>query len=714
MSARGGVRQETTPVTMFVGAVVLAGAAAIYALIQAGPVWIIEGRWLELALFALLVCVCEVKPVTVARAGGIQEVVASVTFSFAIFLTFGPLPAIIAQALASLIGDVAGKKHALKIAFNVAQYVLAWSLAGLLFQAVMGRRTLVSGTEFTWRWGAALVVAGATYFLCNSALVGAIIALSTRSSLAHHVSGMITREASSDVVLLALSPILIVAAERSLILLPVLLLPVLAVYRSALLSAEKEHQAMHDALTDLPNRLQFAEVIGRRFENARSKSTRGAVLLIDLDRFKEVNDTLGHQTGDALLCQIGPRIQTILPDGGVVARLGGDEFAVMVPDVGTDDAVRIGQAIVGVLEPPFRLDDFNLEVQASIGIAIFPDHGTSADALIKHADIAMYFAKGRNSGIEIYDAEHDQNSRRRLSLLSELRTALGNGEVVLYYQPKLHLSTGTVIGVEALVRWHHPSLGLIPPAEFVPFAEHTGLIRPLTSFVLRSAVTQARSWLDAGIETAIGVNLSARSLHDGAISNEVAHLLAEFSLPADRLQFEITESSIMADPARARRVLGDLDAMGLHLSIDDFGTGYSSLSYLQGLPVSEVKIDMSFVTNVLENPRDRVIVRSTIDLARHLGLRSTAEGIESAAAQDWLRQAGCDQGQGFHIAPPMSSDDATAWLSDPAHPVSLPTSERHEIARVPPNAITTGDDQGAGESQWSQGDTGRPTNAPIQ
>ncbi|MEP7114542.1 MAG: EAL domain-containing protein, partial [Ilumatobacteraceae bacterium] len=515
--------------------------------------------------------------------------------------------------------------------------------------------------------------------------VGVIIALTTRSSLWHGVTGMISREASSDVVLLALSPIVIVAAERSLVLLPVLLVPVLAVYRSALLSAEKEHQAMHDALTDLPNRLQFSEVIERRFENARSKSTCGAVLLIDLDRFKEVNDTLGHPTGDALLCQIGPRIQPILPVGGVVARLGGDEFAVVVPDVTADDALRIGETIVGVLEPPFRLDEFNLEVQASIGIAIFPDHGTSADELIKHADSAMYFAKGRNSGIEIYDAEHDQNSRRRLSLLSELRTALVKGEVVLYYQPKLDLSTGTVIGVEALVRWHHPLFGLIPPAEFVPFAEHTGLIRPLTSFVMRTAVTQARAWLDSGIDTAIAVNLSARSLHDGAISKEVADLLLEFSLPPNRLQLEITESSIMADPARAKRVLEDLDGMGLHLCIDDFGTGYSSLSYLQDLPVREVKIDMSFVTHVLDNPRDRVIVRSTIDLARHLGLKSTAEGIESAAAQEWLQLAGCDQGQGFYIAPPMPAHDVTMWLSDAAHPLSSPNGERLAIASVPPS-----------------------------
>src|SRR4051794_24055280 len=693
VSRRSGLREETVPVTIFVCGVILAAAAALTALIYSGPVSTIGNRWLELALFAILVCACEVKPVTVARAGGIQEVVASATFAFAIFLAFGPVPAIAAQAAASLIGDVAGKKHALKTAFNVAQYVLAWALAGLLFRGIMGGQTLLGGTEFTWRWTIALIAAGATYFLINSAVVGTILALATRSSVARGVTGMIRGEASSDVVLLALSPIVIVAAKQSLVLLPVLLLPVLAVYRSALLSAEKEHQATHDALTDLPNRLQFSEVIQRRFENPRSKSTCGAVLLIDLDRFKEVNDTLGHQTGDALLCQIGPRIQSALPEGGVIARLGGDEFAVMLADVEADDALLAGQAIVGALEPPFQLDGFNLEVQASIGIALFPEHGTAADVLIKTADIAMYFAKGRNAGIEIYTAEPDQNSRRRLSLLSELRTALGNGDVAVFYQPKLDLSTGAVTSVEALVRWHHPVFGLVPPAEFVPFAEHTGLIRPLTNFVLRTAVAQGRAWLDAGLDTAVAVNLSARSLHDGAISDEIARLLAEFSLPARRLQLEITESAIMADPARAKQMLEQLDAMGLHLSIDDFGTGYSSLSYLQDLPVREVKIDMSFVTNVLESPRDRVIVRSTIDLARHLGLRSTAEGIESAEAQQWLRSAGCDQGQGFHIASPMPADEATIWLCDAASRVTSAHDEPIAVAAVPLRRGTDVDSQ---------------------
>ncbi len=508
-----------------------------------------------------------------------------------------------------------------------------------------------------------MVAAGAVYFLANNVVIAGILTVSGSAPLATNLRETVVGELVSDVVLLALAPIVVVAVDRSVWLLPVLILPVIAVYRSARLSSEKEHQALHDGLTDLPNRLQFTSIMERRVDQGRNRIAAGAVLLIDLDRFKEVNDTLGHQAGDTLLCLIGPRIQTALPAGW------GDRPArrrrVRRAAARTSTSSRpteIGEAIVQSLLEPFRVDSFNLEVEASIGIAMFPEHGTTADQLIKQADIAMYVAKGRQSGVEVYDAEQDQNSRRRLSLLSELRSAITSGEVVLYYQPKLDLTTEQVTGFEALVRWHHPTFGLISPEEFVPFAEHTGLIKPLTTFVIRTAVEQAKEWLATGADLDIAVNLSARSLHDGAITEEVAKILDELDLPAQRLRLEITESSIMADPARAKRVLAQLDAMGVKLAIDDFGTGYSSLAYLQSLPVREVKIDRSFVLRVLDSPRDRVIIRSTIDLTRHLGLRSTAEGIETLEAQRWLCAAGCDEGQGFHIASPMSAADATEWL----------------------------------------------------
>jgi diguanylate cyclase (GGDEF)-like protein len=401
------------------------------------------------------------------------------------------------------------------------------------------------------------------------------------------------------------------------------------------------------------------------------------VLLIDLDRFKEVNDTLGHQAGDELLCMIGPRIMEVLPASGTVARLGGDEYAVLLPVlVDEPDAFGIAHRIAAALDLPFRLEGLNIEIEASIGLAIYPTDGVSADVLMQRADIAMYLAKTRRTVVERYDPQLDHHTTRRLELIGELRTAITDGDVHVYYQPKLDLVSGDVREVEALARWVHPRLGVVPPSEFVPLAEHTGLIRPLTSHVLRHAVAQAAQWQADGAPLTVAVNLSARSVHDGAIVQEVLTVLNETRLPPSLLRLEITESSIMADPQRARSVLEQLHDMGIRLSIDDFGTGYSSLAYLKDLPISEIKIDRSFVTNVLEREGDQVIVRSTIDLARNLGLTSVAEGVESTAALRWLAQAGCNQAQGYHIARPMTPAALGEWLcsrrAETAAPPELP------------------------------------------
>jgi diguanylate cyclase (GGDEF)-like protein len=445
--------------------------------------------------------------------------------------------------------------------------------------------------------------------------------------------------------------------------LPLLFLPILAVYRSTTISAEKQHLALHDSLTDLPNRFNFMTVLARAIEHAGRRPGAGAVLLIDLDRFKEINDTLGHQAGDDLLRMIGPRIMEVLPPAGSVARLGGDEFAVLLPALADEhEATLIAHRIADALDTPFWLEGFNIEVGASIGVAIYPSDGGDGDVLLKRADVAMYLAKSRRTTVERYDAQLDHHSTRRLELVGELRTAIAAGDVQLYYQPKLDLATGDVCEVEALVRWVHPRLGVVPPSEFVALAEHTGLIRPLTSHVLRQAVLQAARWSNDGAPLTVAVNLSARSLHDGAILQEVLGVLNASHLPPSLLRLEITESSIMADPQHAKKVLEQLHDMGIRLSIDDFGTGYSSLAYLRELPVSEIKIDRSFMTNVLAREDDRVIVRSTIDLARNLGLTSVAEGVESAEVLQWLVAAGCNHAQGYHIARPMTAAALDEWL----------------------------------------------------
>jgi diguanylate cyclase (GGDEF)-like protein len=646
----------------------------------------LHSRWSELVLFAALVLLTEMRPVTVVRASGIDQIVTSTTFAFAVFIAFGPVPAMAAQLVASLAGDLVERKQVIRTVFNVGQYAVGWGTAGLAYGAILEPsgpwRQVGSSTP---RWALAVATAALVYFLVNNALVGIVVALSRSAPLATGIRDTIAREAGSDLLLLGLAPVVVVVAERSLLLLPLLLAPVLAVYRGAALAAEKDHQALHDSLTDLPNRLHFLGALEARIARRQSARSMAAVLLIDLDRFKEVNDTLGHHAGDELLRHIGPRLTGVLPDGATVARLGGDEFAVLVPTVASEtEALAIGAALSRSLDEPFRVGEFNLEVAASVGVALFPSHGTTTELLLKHADVAMYVAKGCNARVELYDPEQDRHSTRRLGLMSELRAALGDGQVVLYYQPKLDLRTQRVHEVEALVRWIHPQLGLIPPAEFVPLAEHTGLIRPLTSHVLALATAQVGAWRAEGIDLAVSVNLSARSLQDSAIADEIDALLAERQLPATALHLEITESSIMADPARAKRVLERLNGAGVHLSVDDFGTGYSSLAYLQDLPVGEIKIDRSFVMNMLDNEADQVIVRSTIELARNLGLTSTAEGVESAEALEWLFDAGCDHAQGYHIARPMTAEALGTWIATRQGHVDAALAGHPALATVVP------------------------------
>jgi len=439
------------------------------------------------------------------------------------------------------------------------------------------------------------------------------------------------------------------------------------------------HQAMHDELTALPNRACFYDRTDQSLRQATRDGSTTAVLLFDLDRFKEINDTLGHKYGDRVLCEIGPRIRAGLRDGDTLARLGGDEFCVLLPRVeGLGSALQVATRIVSLLEEPFDIDGMNLAVEASCGIAVAPDDGDSADLLLQRSDVAMYVAKGSHASIVVYDDELNVNTPARLALLGELRTAIAQDQLVLHYQPKAELTTGRVQGVEALIRWQHPTLGLVPPDLFVPLAEHTGLIKPLTTWVLDTALAQLRRWQEdtrvAGMELSMAINLSTRSLLDDGFPAEVAAALARWDVPARLVELEITESAIMADPGRAYRLLTELAGLGVKLAIDDFGTGYSSLAYLKNLPVDQLKIDRSFVLHMHEDPNDAIIVRSVIDLGHNLGLQTVAEGIEDVATWDQLASLGCDSAQGYYLARPMPADELGAW-----------------IARVPPlGAFATG------------------------
>ena len=424
-----------------------------------------------------------------------------------------------------------------------------------------------------------------------------------------------------------------------------------------------EHQALHDALTNLPNRTLFHDRVQQALASARREHVPAAVMIMDLDRFKEVNDTLGHASGDELLKQVGIRLRGSLRENDTVARLGGDEFGVLLPKVlDAEAAVAVARKLRTTLEEPFTLHGLALQMEASIGIALFPEHGADVQSLLQRADVAMYVAKEHPSGCEVYARERDAYSPDRLTLLTELRRAIDRGQLILHYQPKADVLSGEIEGVEALVRWQHPERGMIPPDEFIPPAQKTGVIAPLTLFVLDEALRQCRTWALQGIELCVAVNLSTRNLLDVHLPDTVGDLLARWEVPPRLLELEITESTILADPVRAMQILSRLDEMGVRLAIDDFGTGYSSLAYLKRLPVDALKIDKSFILGMGESENDAVIVRSTIDLGRNLGLRVVAEGVETAVAWNRLASLGCNTAQGYYLSRPAPAAELTEWL----------------------------------------------------
>jgi diguanylate cyclase (GGDEF)-like protein/PAS domain S-box-containing protein len=444
-----------------------------------------------------------------------------------------------------------------------------------------------------------------------------------------------------------------------------------------------EHQALHDGLTGLPNRTLFRDRIEQAIALARREGGQLAVAMIDLDRFKDVNDTLGHHAGDVLLVEVGRRLQRILRSTDTVARLGGDEFGVLIsqPRTTSDVAVVIGK-LRAALEQSVTVEGLALPAEGSIGIAMFPAHGRDVETLLRHADAAMYTAKETKAGYVFYDGSRSESDPARLTLVSELRRALEEHELILYYQPKAALASGAVQSVEALLRWNHPARGMVFPDEFIPLAQQTGLIKPLTLYVVDEALGQCRDWQRAGLNLGVAVNLSVRNLLDADFPKQVKRLLDKHEVDPALLQLEITESTVLSDPVRTKRVLDKLAAMGIALSIDDFGTGYSSLSYLSQLPVNEIKIDRSFVMNMTESDNDAVIVRSTIDLARNLNLQVVAEGVETEQAWDELNQLGCTLAQGYYLTRPVPADELTQWLR--RRPVAATGAERGDgrIRRV--------------------------------
>ena len=430
---------------------------------------------------------------------------------------------------------------------------------------------------------------------------------------------------------------------------------------------ENRRLAMFDHLTGLPNRLLFFDRVSQAIAAAGREGTGVGVLLLDLHRFKEVNDTLGHEHGDELLREVGPRLQGALRASDSVARLGGDEFGIALAGLkSAAEADDVAGKLTDALDAPFLLGGIDVALGGSIGIATYPEHGDDPDQLLRRAEVAMYVAKAARAPFESYAAAQDTYSTDRLALVAELRHAIDAEELTIAYQPVIDLERGTVVGVEALLRWMHDTKGPIPPDTFIPLAEHSGLIGQITNYVLEAATRQAERWRGTGLDLTVSVNLSVRDLQRPGLAAMVEEALRRHELPADRLRLEITEGSVMDQPERALATLEDLAAVGVGLSVDDFGTGYSSLAYLQRLPVDELKIDRSFVLGLGESPSDGEIVRSTVGLGHNLGLSIVAEGVEDEASLTFLREVGCDLAQGFHIARPMAADLLAEWAKGSA------------------------------------------------
>lgn len=445
-----------------------------------------------------------------------------------------------------------------------------------------------------------------------------------------------------------------------------------------------ERMAFTDALTELPNRARFQEMLLQAISLSRMRESRFGLILLDLDGFKEINDTLGHHVGDVLLQQVSERLKRTIqsinivcllgaedeaPDvlagqEPVMARLGGDEFAFLLPALtNAQEIMTVAREITETLQTPFVVEGNTVAIGGSVGITLFPDHGEDGETLLRRADIALYIAKNTRNAYALYDPAHDQNSVGQLTLRAELRNAIDMGELVLHYQPKLHIKTGRIQGVEALVRWQHPLHGLLMPPQFLPVAERSGLIGVLTQWVLVEALRQHNVWQSAGLDLKVAVNLSSRVLYDLRLPDQIAHHLVRFQVPPSSLELEITEDAIMIDPQRALEILARLNAMRIKLSIDDFGTGYSSLGYLKRLPVDEIKIDKTFVMEMEQSRSDAAIVHATIDLAHNLGLNVVAEGVESEGMLSMLARLNCDTVQGFYVSRPMPGDRMQEWLS---------------------------------------------------
>nr|WSX76608.1 EAL domain-containing protein [Streptomyces sp. NBC_00899] len=631
--------------------------------------------------------------------------------TLAMLMVHGWVPAVLVSlAVVTLVG--AARRHRWRQAVLYGSIDILGIGAGALMLALCGTRPSVEHPWHPADWTVTavpiVILAALTYLATTRALLWCAFA-PRGAGLPTVARSALIRQGMFGGALLGISPLILVVACDKPALLPLFSVPLIALDSTLWIAHARAEEQLRDPLTGLPNRQWLLERAWTALDDAQEDYERAepgflaasggsggggthppdgcgrvGLILIDLDKFRSVNDTLGHLAGDRLLVQVADRLRLALPRGAEAARLGGDEFAVLLPGCDSPTrAQRIARTLVAALASPLSLDGLSLVLEASAGVAVFPDHARDAEGLLRRADVAMYQAKRDRSGVEVYEAARDGNTPDRLGLLGDLRRALDAGDVELHYQPKVRFD-GRVAGLEALVRWEHPERGRVNPEEFITMAETSGLMPLLTEYVLDTALAQVADWRRMGLDVPVAVNVSPRDVHSPGFAGTVAARLARHKVPPGSLQLEITEHVLLEDPQRAADTLNGLTGHGVKMSLDDFGTGYSSLVHLRRLPVSELKIDRSFVARLVVDTEDAEIVRCTVDLAHSLGLMVVAEGVEDDETWERLRDLHCDAVQGWLVAAAMPPDEATKWLLARGERGALPAAVAGPLPALPP------------------------------
>ena len=610
-------------------------------------------------IFCVLLFIGESRPKFLRFVDG-GQVTPGWAFAFSIVLLGAPLIAIAAMSACTLYLDIRDHKALTKVIFNTAQITASLAAGALVLQALGLHEAITDADHLSYRWAIGIVLAGALVFMANGMLTCLVLALHYRTSVRSMIGRSFFVSISADGALLALSPIFVVAIHYSLMLLPLLGVTALLVYQSTQQALRRAHEASHDDLTQLLNRRTFDNHLAG-FLASSADDVRGALLLLDLDGFKEINDRLGHQTGDMVLLGLAEQLTKSVPQGAVVARLGGDEFAVLIPEVGSDaSTMALVEQLRNEITRPVVVDGFPLSVGVSIGLAFAPTHGRTPEDLLGAADVAMYRAKRYRTGVECYKALGSRPERGRLGLLGELSHAITSDQLKIHYQPLTRFRDGAPDSMEALVRWQHPTLGQVPPADFITLAEHTELISPLTQFVLTQATMDAHAV--SRFNMRLSINVSARNLQDRRFPASVLKALADVDLDPARLELEITESAIASEPERSLFAITAMREAGVRVAIDDFGTGYSSFSMLRDLSVDRLKIDAAFVRGIVHSERQQHLVKTIVSLAKGLAIETVAEGVETEESWITLANLGCDVAQGYLICRPVPLPELVDWL----------------------------------------------------